>query len=126
VKRSTIMAIAAILATVFGLGFILAPGQTVSPYGITLETDGQWIGRYLGAAFVGIGVLTWLARKIEPSEGLRAIMLGAFVMDVLGLVGAILHTISGRGNALLWSDVVIYLFLAVGFGYFRFREPARS
>lgn len=123
-KRSTFMAIAALLAVVFGLGFILVPAQLMSIYGITLATAGQWVGRYLGSAFLGIGVLTWLARNAEPGEGLRAVVLGDLVLSVLGLVVAILDAISGLGNALVWSTVVIYLFLTVGFGYFQFVEPA--
>ena len=123
-KRSTFMAIAAVLAVVFGLGFILVPAQLMSIYGITLETAGQWTGRYLGSAFIGISVLTWLARNAEPGEGLRAVVLGDLVLSVLGLVVAILNAISGLGNALVWSTVVIYLFLTVGFGYCQFVEPA--
>jgi hypothetical protein len=125
-KRSTFMAIAAVLAVVFGLGFILVPEQLMSIYGITLETAGQWIGRYLGSAFIGIAVLTWFARDAEPGEGLRAVVLGDFVASVLGLVVAILNAITGTGNALVWSNVVIYLFLTVGFGYFRFVEGVGS
>lgn len=126
VKRSTYMATAAVLAVVFGLSFILAPAQTMSFYGVTLELAGQWLGRYLGSTFIGIGVLTWLVRNAEPSEGLRAVVLGDFVLSVLGLVAAVLHAISGLGNALLRSDVVLYLFLTVGFGTFQYVEPAAS
>jgi hypothetical protein len=125
-KRSTFMAIAAVVAAVFGLGFILAPAWTMSSYGVTLETAGQWMARYLGSAFIGIGVLTWLAKNAEPSEGLRAVLLGGFVTCVLGLVVAVLDALSGLGNALVWLNVVIYLFLTVGFGYFQFVEPAGS
>jgi len=118
------MAIAAILAILFGLGFILAPALTWSLYGVTLEVPGQWMARYLGSAFIGIGVIKWLARNAEASEGLRAVLLGAFAIAVLGLVVAFLDAIRGMGNGLHWLNVVIYLFLAVGFGYFQFVEPA--
>jgi hypothetical protein len=47
-------------------------------------------------------------------------VLGFFVLGATGLVVAILDVIYGPGNALLWSTVVIYLFLTVGFGYFQF------
>jgi hypothetical protein len=102
----------------------LAPAQTVSLYSVTLELAGQCLGRYLDSAFIGIGVLTWLARNAEPSEGLRAVVLGDFVLPVLGLVVAILHAISGSANALLWSTVVLYLVSTVGFGTFQIVEPA--
>jgi hypothetical protein len=125
-KRSTFMVIAAVLAVVFGLGFILAPAWTLSSYGITLEVPGQWVGRYFGSALIGIAVLTWLARNLEPGEGLRTVVLGNLVLAVLGLVVAVLDAISGVGNALLWLNVVIYLFLTVGFGYFQFVEGVGS
>jgi hypothetical protein len=125
-KRSTFMAIGGVLAVAFGLGFILVPEQLMSIYGITLETAGQWIGRLLGSAFIGNGVLTWLARNAEPGEGLRAVVFGDFVLCVLGLVVVILNAITGLGNALVWLNVVIYLFLTVGFGYFRFVEGVGS
>ena len=92
----------------------------MSLYGVTLETGGQWVGRYLGSAFIGIGALTWLARNAPQRETIRAVMLGDFVISVTGLVVAVLNRISGPGNALVWSIVAIYIFLTVGFGYFQF------
>jgi len=120
------MAIAAVIAFVFGLAFILVPAQVMSLYGVTLEGAGLWVGRYLGSAFIGIGVLIWLARKATEGHALRAIVLGAFVTSVTGLVVAVLDSIYGSGNALVWSTVAIYLFLTVGFGYFQFAKPPSS
>ena len=125
-KLGTFMPIAAIIALVFGLAFILVPAQLMSLYGITLEPAGQWIARYLGSAFLGIAVLTWLGRNAAPGEALRAIVLGDFVISVTGLVVAVLHSIYGLGNALVWSIVAIYLFLTLGFGYFQFVKSATS
>ena len=125
-KRGTFMAIAAVLAFVFGLAFILVPAQLMSLYGVTLEAAGQWVGRYLGSAFIGIAVLTWLGRNATQGDALRAIVLGDFVLSVTGLVVAVLDRIYGPGNALVWSTVAIYLFLTVGFGYFQFAKPPSS
>ena len=122
-KLSIFMAIAAVLALVFGLAFILAPTQTMSLYGITLEAGGQWVGRYLGSAFLGIAVLTWRARKAQQGDALRAVILGDLVVSVTGLIVAVLNIISGPGNALVWSTVIIYLFLTAGFGYFIIGKP---
>ncbi len=125
-KLNTFMAIAAVLAFVFGLGFLLFPAQVMSLYGVTLEAGGQWVGRYLGSAFLGVSVLTWLARNAEKDGALRAILLGVFVLSITGLAVAILDVIYGPGNALVWSTVAIYLFLTVGFGYFTFVKPDGS
>ena len=125
-KLNTFMAIAAVIALVFGLGFVLFPAQVMSLYGVTLEAGGQWVGRYLGSAFIGISVLTWLARNAEQGRALSAILLGDFALSAIGLVVAILDIIYGPGNALVWSTVAIYLFLTVGFGYFQFVKTAGS
>ena len=125
-RFSTFMAIAALLALVFGLGFLLFPAELMSSYGVTLEEAGQWVGRYLGSAFMGISVVTWLARNAERGAALRAIVLGELVLSATGLVVGILDALYGPGNALLWSTVVIYLFLTVGFGYYQFVKPAGS
>jgi uncharacterized protein YjeT (DUF2065 family) len=125
-KLDTFMAIAAVLALVFGLAYILIPAQLMSLYGVTLEATGQWLGRYFGSALIGIGVLTWLARNATQGEALRAIILGDFVTSATGLVVAILDRIYGPGNALVWSTVAIYLFLTLGFGYFQFMKSSAS
>ncbi len=122
-KLSTFMAIAAVIALGFGLAFILVPTQTMSLYGVALEEGGQWLGRYLGSAFIGIAVLTWLARKAPQGEALRAVVLGDLVLSGTGFIVAVLDIIYGSGNALVWSTVAIYLFLTLGFGYFQFAKP---
>lgn len=125
-KFKPFMSIAAVLGLLFGLSFLLFPEQTMSTYDVTLGEGGQWLGRYLGSAFIGIAVLTWLARNAGQSEALDALLTGDFVLSAVGLVVAILDAINGPGNALTWSTVVIYIFLAGGFGYFKFMKPVAS
>ena len=121
-KLNTFMAIAAIVAFLFGLSFILMPVQTMSMYGVTLDITGQFVGRYLGSAFIGVAVLTWFARNTKGNGALRAILLGSFVLSLTGFVVALFDKFTGVGNALVWSTVVIYLLLGAGFGYFYFKK----
>jgi hypothetical protein len=79
-----------------------------------------FIVRYLGATFIGLAVLAWLARNARPSEARAAIVLALFTTTALGFVVALYDKFAGVGNALVWSSVVIYLLLAIGFGYFSF------
>ena len=119
-KINTFLAIAAVLAVIYGLGFLLVPALTVGLYGITLDINGLFVGRYLGSAFLGVAVLTWMARSLTSQEALRPIILGDFVISLTGLAVAVWDAFAGDGNALSWVTVVIYLFLTLGFGYFRF------
>ena len=125
-KQSTFMAIAAVLALVFGLAFLLIPAQLTSLYGITLEPDGQWIARCLGSAFIGTAVTTWFGKSAPQDDALHAILLGDFVLSITGFIAAVLYAIFGSANALIWSTAAIYAFLTVGFGYFRFIKSASS
>jgi hypothetical protein len=117
-KLNTLMTITAIVAFIFGLGFILAPLQSISLYGNTLEGAGVFIARYFGAALLGYAFLAWLNRNV-PSKGVQA---GFFAAMVLGFAVALYDAIAGTHNGLVWLNVVIYLLLAIGFGYFAFMK----
>jgi hypothetical protein len=119
-KFNTFLAIAAVLAVLYGLGFLLIPAQTVGLYGITLDENGLFIARYLGSAFLGVAVLTWMARNFTSQEAIRPIVLGDFVISLTGLGVAVWDAFAGDGNALSWATVAIYLFLTVGFAYYQF------
>jgi len=122
-NRSTFMIIAAIIALVFGVGFLLVPAQVMAMYGTTLDVPGMFIGRYFGSALLGVGLLTWLARKAQgDNEALRAIILGNFIFTVAGTVVAVLDKFTGGGNAMVWSTVLIFFLLAIGFGYYQFKK----
>lgn len=125
-KLNTFLAIAAVLAVLYGLGFFLIPAQTAGLYGITLDENGLFVARYLGSAFLGIAVLTWMARNLASGEALRPIILGDFVISLTGLLVAVWDAFAGAGNALSWVTVIIYLFLALGFGYFQFVASPKS
>jgi hypothetical protein len=85
-KLNTFMTIAAIVAFVFGLGFILVPVTVMNMYGVTLDESGQFLGRYLGSSFIGIACLAWMARNAAASETRRAVLMALFVTSVLGFV----------------------------------------
>jgi hypothetical protein len=125
-KHGTFMAIAAVFALVFGLAFLLIPAQLTSLYGITLEPDGQWVARGLGSAFLGAAVTTWFGKNAPPGDALRAILLGDFALSATGFIAAVLYSIFGSANVLIWPTTAVYALLTVGFGYFRFVKPADS
>ncbi|MGE5223493.1 MAG: hypothetical protein ACM3PY_13740 [Omnitrophica WOR_2 bacterium] len=125
-KVNTFLTIAAVLAALFGLAFLLAPAQIVAIYGNTLNESGLFIARYLGSAFLGAAVITWMARRLTSWEALRPVILGDFVLSLTGLIVALWEGFSGNSNALIWVNVVLYLFLVAGFGYFQFLASPKS
>jgi hypothetical protein len=117
------MSATAIGSLLFGLAFLLAPAGLLALYGIALDPSSQWVARLFGSALLGYATLLWLARKVPSGPALRAILVGAFIASVTGLVVAILELPLGSGNALVWSTVLIYFLLSLGFGDFVLRVP---
>jgi hypothetical protein len=115
--------VAAIGSLLFGLAYLLVPASLLSLYGLAPDPSSQWIARYFGSALLGFAVIFWLARKVPSGPALRAVLVGAFVVSVTGLVVAILQLRLGFGNTLVWSTALIYFLLSLGFGDFVFRTP---
>ena len=125
-KLKTLMIINAIVAIVFGVIFVFIPAQVYSLYGHgageTMDIL-NYMGQLFGAALIGIGLVTWTARNSSDSDARQAIVFALFVADGIGFVVALIGQINNVVNLLGWSTVVIYLLLALGFGYFQFLKP---
>ena len=123
-KLNVFMTIVAIVAGLFGLGFVFTPEQLMSFYGATPDASTNYMAQLLGAALIGIAVILWLCKDAEDSPVRQAILLGLFVAEAVGFVVALITQLGGGINALGWSTVIIYLLFALGFGYFRFIKSA--
>jgi hypothetical protein len=117
-KLKTLMIIKAIVCLCFGIPILLVPHFIYSIFGASLTDGGAFVAREYGAAMIGILMLTWFARNSPESEARWAIILALFVYDALGFVVTLIAILSGALNPLAWLVVVLYLLLALGFGYF--------
>lgn len=117
------MTVTAIGSLLFGLAYLLIPENLLSLYGISLDPSNQWVARYLGSILLGFAVVNWLGRTARSGPALRAILVGSFVASIVGLVIALFQLVNGSGNLLVWSTVVMYFLLSLGFGDFVFRTP---
>ena len=124
-KLSRFLVVKAVISLVFGIVFALIPAAAMSWYGITLDPGGILMARFFGACLIGIGLICWLDRNADP-QALQGITLALFIGDTVGFIAALLGQLSGLMNALGWVNVVIWLLLALGLGYFRFLKPSAS
>jgi hypothetical protein len=125
-KLSTWLTIAAVVAVVFGLAFVLVTGPLLSFYGITLDKAGTLVAQLFGASLLGFAVLNWFARGVTDREARQAILLANLASDTVGFVMALIGQLAGVANALGWSTVALYLLLALGFAYFQFMKPSTA
>lgn len=117
------MTVTAIGSLLFGLAYLLAPGWILSIYNFVLEPSAQWIPRYFGATLLGIAAMCWYGRSAKSGIALRAIITGIFVTTVFGFIVSIFEILDGTRNLMMWSTVIIFFLLSIGFGDFVFRTP---
>jgi hypothetical protein len=122
-KLGNFLVVKAVISLAFGITFALVPAAVMPLYGATLDPIGTLMARFFGACLIGIGLICWLDRSADP-QALRGITLALCVGDTVGFIAALLGQLSGVMNALGWVNVAIWLFLAVGLGYFRFLKPS--
>jgi hypothetical protein len=123
-KLNMFMAGVAVVAGLFGLGFVFIPEQVLSFYGAAPDASAHYMAQLLGATQLGFAVILWLCKDAEDSPVRQAILLGSFVTVGVGFVVALIVQLGGGINALGWSTVILYLLAALGFGYFRFIKSA--
>ena len=125
-RLSSFLIFNAVIALVFGIGFVLVPGTMGTLYGMTPGPEVNLAGQFFGVELIAVGLLCWLARNVSDSAAQRAMILAFLIADVIGLIVSLMGTLSGVFNAVGWSAVVIYLVLSLGFAYFQFMKPSAS
>jgi len=121
-KFKTLMIIKALVCLGFGPLLLFVPGPLLNLLGSSFGPGAALTAREYGAALIGNLFLTWFARNADKSVARRAIILDLFVYDAIAFVAVLLIQLSGGMNLLGWGIVAVYLFFALGFGYFLLSE----
>jgi len=112
------LAIAAAIAIIYGIGFVLAPAVVLATYGMTTDASTVLSARYFGLTLLGLGLVVWFVRDSSDAKALRGLLLGLAIQGVIGVLVSIWGTISGTMNAAGWSAVLIYAVLLAGYVYY--------
>jgi hypothetical protein len=121
-KVAVFLAIAAAVAIIYGIAFILVPDFVVTTYGMTPNAALDLMARYFGLTLLGLGLIVWLVRETADAKALRGLLIGLAVQDVIGLIVSIWGTVSGIMNGMGWSAVLIYALLLAGYLYYLFAD----
>ena len=122
-KFKTLMIIKAIVCLTLGIPILLVPKFFYGIFGVALTAGGIFVAREYGASLIGNMLLTWIGRNAHESDARRGIIWALCVYDAIGFVATLLFALTGVANALVWMPVALYLFLAIGFGYFLVKPP---
>jgi hypothetical protein len=116
------MIIKAVVCLSLGVPILIAPIFLYSLFGASLNPGGVFAAREYGASLMGNLMLTWFARNAIESDARRAIVLALCVYDAIGFVVTLIAQFSGVLGPLGWLAAAIYLFFAIGFGWFLFPQ----
>ena len=124
-KLKHFFVINAIIALAYAFGELLIPKTMFSLYFVTETPTAEVLltARYFGWGLLAVGLICAFVANAPPSEAKQAIVKALFIADVVGLIVSLMGIFGGTFTAMGWSAVVIYVFLAAGFGYFWFIKP---
>jgi len=124
-KLKHLFIINAIISLGYAFGELLITETMFSLYFVTETPTAEAIlvARYFGWGLLAVGLICAFVANAPPSEAKQAIVKALFIADVVGLIVSLMGIFDGTFNALGWSAVVIYVFLAAGYGYFWFIKP---
>jgi len=117
-KLKAFLIVTAVSGVLFGAGFFLFPAQIPAMHGVTADEGMKHMAQNFGGALLGIAVMSWAARNSSDSIARRSIVLGLFVLWVLGSISTTLFQLTGIPNNNGWFTVAFHVPLAVVFGYF--------
>ena len=107
------LTIAAVLAILYGIGFVLIPAKMGELYGVQPEPHAILNVQYFGSALLAWGVIMWFARDLDWAA-VRGVLIGSVVGDAVGGLLSVWGISQGLVNAFGWTSVVIYVLLLLG------------
>lgn len=117
----------AIVAAVFGAGYLFVPATLLVFFGTTDYVVSTLLAaRFMGGALLTVGLLLWFAKDLADTGaqksvgfGMLASSIGGFILSLIGVASA-----SGVIRANGWILIVIHVLLGLGYAYLLFLKPA--
>lgn len=126
-KFKTLFIATIVVYFVFGLAFLLLPEFAIMRFSSdsVIPISTQFIVRWWGAAFLGLGATLLFALKSSPdSIALRALFIGHFIHLALGFLVTIADLIWSSPKPTMWVIVVLFGVFAILFGLWAFKKKA--
>jgi len=126
-KFQTLVTINAVVALIYGICFVLVPSTVLSIYGVAEGSQQQMMSQFFGVSLIALGLIMWLIRKATDSTAQRAVVLSAFIANIVGVIVSLMGTLSGVMSAVGWTAVAIYFLLWLGYASIQFKKaPSAS
>jgi hypothetical protein len=97
----------------------------LSVYGTSTNSTGLLTARVFGISNMQLSILMWVSRDGVGSKIFKTLMILLFLGNALAFMLALRAQLSGVFNLLGWTNVSLYIFFAIGYGYFLFKGKRR-
>lgn len=118
--------LSAIVAVIFGLGFLIVPDRALPLFGTTEQyASTVFTARFFGFALFGLGLVLWFAKDVTDAKIQRNLGVANLIISVVGLAMSLYASLAG--NAVLrtnvWALIVLFLLGGLGYGFMLFMKP---
>ena len=125
----TIAVVTAIVTLLLGVGYLFFGGLLVGRWQIEPTENMLLLGRRMGALYLGLSVIFFLARSAPPSFVRTALVAGGATVTIVLVVLGIYEFSAGRVGSGIFVSVAIEALLAVAYIWMLSTErkaPAKS
>lgn len=124
-RFDTLLSIFALIAIGDGIVAILAPGHFMNfIWSNRTGPEGYLFVQGWGAALIAIGVMAWAAKSLTDSTSRQMFALACFTYNVVATTLWLVDAMSRGWTPLSAATFVGLALFTLGFGYFRFVNPA--
>ena len=111
------LTIAAVVAILYALAFLIIPVQASLFFSSFAEARAVLYLRFCGAAVLAWGLIVWFARDFQEWRAVRSVLMGSIVGLVVNIIITIWATSAGWLNANAWGSAIVLALLLVGAAY---------
>ena len=111
----------AFISIICGLVLLIIPATAAKVVGVILNLEGSLGAQFIGALLLGIGLICWLSKE-GTRDTAGHILLSLLIADIIGFILSLRIQLAGWMNSLGWIVVAVWLILAIGLGFFRFKK----
>jgi hypothetical protein len=104
-----------VLLFILGIGYLFAGGFVVGRWNLPATDEVLLVARRIGAIYLGLSVLFFMAMNAPVSATRTAISAGATVVLALLVILGVYEFVAGRAGAGIFVSAGIELLLAIGF-----------
>jgi hypothetical protein len=117
------LTIAAVVAILYALAFLIIPVQASLFFSDFAEARAVLYLRFCGATVLAWGLIVWFARDFQERRAVRGVLIGSIVGLAVTIIITVFAAWSGWLNAHAWGSVVVLVLLLIGAAYRLAHDP---